>query len=217
MKIKIAFMMILALAVCTLGQDAPQPDRWKGLILGESTAEQAIEKLGNSPKSDKKERLYLLKSNWFSQQTTKKIWRILHYENVEGFSDVKIAFSPENKLVWLQLEPKKLNVQSFLNAYDLEFRFSKDVKTPNDFKNIRDEQKNRKLGAWYELAGISEKVFVFAGIGNAFGSVADSFSLENNSNLTGDVKLIFLVSRTLENKDNVDILTIPSPKRCLKV
>src|SRR4051794_39081745 len=77
------FLFLFAIAVI-----AQQPDRWRGLILDEATPEQAIAVLGQ-PKSDKVEKNYLINYKWLKKDIWKDL-RILHYENVEGFGDVKL-------------------------------------------------------------------------------------------------------------------------------
>src|SRR5262245_6083937 len=106
---------------------AQQPDRWRGLIIDQSTPEDAITALGK-PKTDKSgEGLYLMNNKWFTKDAGKKM-RIMHYENLEGFPDVKLGFDSNSRLVLIHLEPKKLTAQSLISSYsDLDFRFANEV------------------------------------------------------------------------------------------
>ena len=72
------FLIIVFSAVC-FGQ---KPTEWKGLKLDESTPEKAIETLGK-PKTDKTNDLLIYNPKWVSKRTRQKLWRVLHYENVE--------------------------------------------------------------------------------------------------------------------------------------
>jgi hypothetical protein len=211
MKLISAAFFLIAFSAFIFGQDSdkPQPDRWRGLILEESAAEDAMKGLGR-PKSDKQDKILSLKKDWLSKDSQKTNLRVLHYENLETFSDVKLVFNDRNKLVIIHLEPKKLTAQSAAGAYqNLELRLANTVLTPSDFNKPQDNEKPFKFGAWYQLVGVTDKTFVFMGVGNGVGSVGSTmFSGMGRSDrsLPGDVKMIQLVSRTLENRDGVDVL-----------
>lgn len=102
---------------------AQQADRWKGLILDESTPEQAIETLGkaksDTPKFDKYVK-YLVKNE------PKTNIRSLHWEKTAGFKDVRLIFH-QNKLIVISLQQPQtaLSVGDVTKAYgDLSFDVS---------------------------------------------------------------------------------------------
>jgi len=47
-----------------------------------------------------------MNASWFTKNIGKNL-RTLHYENVEGFGDVKLKFNGDSKLVVIHLEFKK--------------------------------------------------------------------------------------------------------------
>lgn len=202
-------LFILMFAFPAISQ---QPDRWRGLIIDESTAEKAIAVLG-SPGSDKTgPRLYINNSKWLANNTAKRL-RVLHYENVEGFNDVKLGFDQNFKLVLIHLEPKKITAQAFLSSYpDLDFRYGSEVQSPADFNRPRvNSDRPYKLDVVYLLVSATDKVFVFGQVGNATGSVmSDLFgggrTRQAGRSVPGDVGVIQLVSRTLENRDGSELL-----------
>ncbi|MEJ7847907.1 MAG: hypothetical protein WKF92_07475 [Pyrinomonadaceae bacterium] len=102
-----------------------------------------------------------------------KNWRVLHYENVTGFKDVKLGFDQNAKLVFISLEPKEISAQSFISSYeDLEFRFANEVMSPADFKNSRENSdKPKNMAAVYILVSVTDNAFVFGGVGNSTGNV----------------------------------------------
>ncbi|MDQ3220948.1 MAG: hypothetical protein M3Q26_09435, partial [Acidobacteriota bacterium] len=132
---KLLSLFILMFAVSAFGQ---KPDRWKGFVLNETSPQQVLEVLG-TPKTDKPTILAIIQYKWMTKAIRNKDWRVLHYENVEGFKDVKLGFDKADKLVFISLEPMKITAQSFVSSYgDLEFRFANEVMSPADFKNSRD-------------------------------------------------------------------------------
>lgn len=203
-------LLLLLLFVFPLIAFAQKPNEWKGLVLNESTPEKVIEVFGK-PKTDKPNALPIFQGKWMTKNIRQKTWRLLHYENVVGFNDVKLGFDSNSKLVLIHLEPKKIEAQAFLSAYpDLEFRFADEVLTPADFKSPRRDDTTKSLGVYYVLIGLNDSTFVFTGVGNATGSVASTMfggmGRKASRSVAGDVKVIQLVSRTLENKEGVDLL-----------
>ena len=101
-------------------------------------------------------------AKWLAKDVAKKL-RVIHYENIEGFKDVKLGFQ-DAKLVLIHLEPKKLTAQAFISSYqDLQFRFGNEVMSPADLRTPRDNlEKPRRLDVVYLLVSGTEKVFVFA-------------------------------------------------------
>lgn len=206
MKIVRTITIITMLAI---GIFAQSPDQWRGLTIDESTPEDAVAAFG-SPKSDKANNRYRL-GKWYTKGIGRQL-RILHYENVEGFPDVKLGFL-ESKLAVIHLEPKKLTAQALLSAYgDVEFRFANEVLSPNDFKTPRNtDDKPVKLGTVYNLVAVTDNVIAEVTVGNVAGNVmsslfGDSTVRQQGRHTPGNVIVILLISRKLENKDGVDLL-----------
>jgi len=204
-------LLPLIILLFELSVFAQQPDRWKGLVLDESPPQQVLDLLG-MPKTDKLDLLAIIQYKWMTKDIRKKTWRVFHYENVEGFKDVKLGFDKNSKLVFISLEPKKISAQAFISSYDdLEFRFANEVMSPGDFKNSRDNtDKPRRMDVVYVLVSLTDKAFVFGGVGNAVGSVMSEMfggmNRQSGRSTPGDMYVIQLVSRTLENKDGSDLL-----------
>lgn len=122
-----------------------------------------------------------------SKKTLGKKLRIIRYENIEGFSNVRLGFK-NSKLVLIHLEPKEMAESAFTSAYPgVDFRFGSEILVPADF-NKTSVNKPTRLPAYHELDGATDKVFILAFI------------------KVGNADLINIVSRTLENKDGADLL-----------
>lgn len=192
--------------------DAPKPNEWKGLKIDRTTAEEALKKF-NTPKKDEKDKILAIKNKWLTKKAQEKIWRVLHWENIEGFEDVKLFFDENNKLVVIQLEPKQLTAQAFSNAYDIPLKpmfsgFSEGL-NPKNFERNEGKLYAKNYPSIYQIIGVTDDVFLFAGISNSsMGSILkESMGVKDaEGNYPGKVYILQLISRNLENKDNVDIL-----------
>ena len=95
---------------------------------------------------------------------------------------------------------------------DLDFRYGNEVQSPGDFKTPRaNSDRPYKLGVTFLLVAVTEKVFVFGQAGNVTGSVMSELfgsRQERNSGraVPGDIGVVRLVGRTLENRDGSDVL-----------
>src|SRR5207253_9593018 len=86
--------------------NVPRADGFRGLILNQTTAEDAIRILG-PPAADKIDRLNVSKlSKWLKAKHTEKIFRQLTFKNIGDFSRIELSFL-ENKLMAIELECKK--------------------------------------------------------------------------------------------------------------
>lgn len=205
-------LLLSFLLLFTAQAFAQQPDRWRGLIIDETTPEQAIEILGE-PESDRARngRIFINNPKWLRDGAAKEL-RVLHWENVGEFPDVKLGFENDT-LVLIHLEPKKLTAQAFVSAYDgLELRYGNEVQSPSDFERERvNSDRPFRLGVVYLLVGVTDKVFVFGQCGNATGNVMSTLfgggdDRQAGRSVPGDVGVIQLVSRTLEDRTAVDLL-----------
>lgn len=205
-------LSILLITAFTIAAQS-QPDRWRGLIIEESTSADAIKILGQ-PNEDKKSvpgGTLIIK--WQSKKRAAD-GRMFQYKKIEGFKDVKLFFDKDDKLVTIMLEPKKdLTPQELLASYpELDFRTGNEVVSPSDLDRPRDNlQVPTKFAVWYVLVGANQKVIVSAGIGNAVGNVTSSLfgnipDRQGGRTYPGEVKIISLSSRALVAPQGADIL-----------
>jgi hypothetical protein len=118
-----AYLTVLAINV--LGQPAnrPRPDGFHGLILNQTTVEQAISIMGQ-PEKDVVDRLTVSElRKWLDDKYTAKIFRELTLGKVGVFHKIQLSFL-EDKLVMIDLDfnkglpHSKLNLK---NLFDVEF------------------------------------------------------------------------------------------------
>ncbi len=191
MKLIHVIILTVLLPSFSFGQSA---DRWRGLVLDEATPQMAIEVLGKA-KSDKDSSRSL---KYIAKGIDKpNDLRVLHWEKLEGFEDVKLYFV-DGTLAIIQLEkPKdKIPAKVFVEAYpEAEFAVGRGANS----------------AAFYELEAVTPKSTITAGVGNVSGSVTRGLfgNLGHEGRigkLEGNVVLVFIKSRRLDDKRGVDAL-----------
>lgn len=182
--------LIFVLTLFTVTSLAQEPDRWRGLVLDEATPENAIAVLGK-PKAEKYEDKYMSYRNKSVRDL--KDLRILHWEKIEGFEDVKLYFTG-GTLAIIQLEKpeKKIPAKVFVDAYPGVY-----------FEPAR----GANSSAFYEIEAVTPRSKIAAGVGNVTGSVFGSLGSSGRvGKLEGNVVQIFIHSRRVDDKRGVDAL-----------
>lgn len=184
-------LFILLFVITSSGQS----DQWRGLVIDEATSEQALALFGK-PKSDKRPYAKYKKAT-----PEMKAWRVLHYESIEGFNDVKLTFNDKDTMIMLQLEPKKITAGQFAASYpDIEFQVN--TNGPGGMPgNVRAPQPLFTPGhttqAAYFIEGSNSKVKISAVVANAMGSVFGRLIGSDPKTLPGEVKVIILSSQSI--------------------
>jgi hypothetical protein len=194
-------------------QDRPLPDRWRGLILDQSTPEDAVAKFGKPEKDEMSVLRTFSIDEWLTEKRKQKIFRQLQFKNVEGMDKVFLSFL-DGKLVAIDLDIKKeFAAQSLGNSYGVEFRpvFSGLTKAlhPEKFERMQGRDYPRTYPTVYRLVAVTPKSFLNATVGNAsFGAAFRDLGgvTESEGTFPGKVVWMQLVSRTLENRDGADVL-----------
>jgi hypothetical protein len=106
---------VVAVSFCVFVCSAAEPDRWKGLLLNESTAQQAILVLGAPQKDAAGELEKLVKNKMFGSASVfflkackADVLRVLRYDTLEDFKTVSLVFKGEI-LVLIHLIPSSNN------------------------------------------------------------------------------------------------------------
>ena len=140
-------------------------DGFRGLILNQTTSEEAVRILGQ-PVTDKTDRLDVAKlSKWLDPKHKEKIFRQLSFKNVGDFSQIHLSFL-ENKLMMIELEFKKILFPARLNdLFGLQFAVIGAQGSPSDLPNEPGKYPVRFIPVFYpfnyNLIGISDKTFIW--------------------------------------------------------
>lgn len=200
-------MKLLLLLLLSCPVFSQSSDRWKGLIIDESTPENAIAILGK-PNADKTDSFRVYKiEDWFTKSIREKKWRRLEYKNVEGFDKVILAF--DTKLVFIELNPKKLDPDILENAYGVPFTatFNKFERALTPGNVGRETGRVQSYPVFYYLYAKAPKTILLAGVGNSsLGSILGSKAINDDIGFPGKVAYLQIISRTLENRDGIETL-----------
>ena len=120
-------LIILALSfsvdVVAQEQDKPMPDKWRGLVIDQSTPEDAFRILGQ-PAKDKVGSLTVMDvGRWVSKRQKEKIFRNLEFKLNESVQKATLSFL-DNKLVMITLDLKSGTVSpnGLSNIYGIPFQ-----------------------------------------------------------------------------------------------
>lgn len=206
--------VLLCLFSISYAQDNPQPDRWHGLILDQSTPEDVVRVLGQS-KNDSLNRIVADPiDNWLTKKHKDKIFRTLEFKQPEGIDRAWLYFL-DGKLVAIMLDVKKgispeglsniygLTFQPVVRAVDLAFK-------PGDYERNQGHIYPKTFPTVYHMVAVSDHSFVTAMISNVpsfGGALAKSMGIPDQpGSLPGRVEFVMLISRTLENRDGANVL-----------
>jgi hypothetical protein len=210
--LKILPILFLISVANIFPQDKPSLDKWRGMVLDVTTSSQALEAFKN-PKEDKTGQSFrpIKYNEWFAVKDNKS-FRMIHWENIEGFPDVKLYFLGD-KLVVIHLEPQKLGASLLNQTYGVEFEpiftgFDKAIDQKN-YDRSNGKTQARSFPSLYFLMYKAEKSYAFALVSNgSFGAMLQkSMGVEDDANsLPGKVTAFQLISRSLENNKGSDLL-----------
>ncbi len=194
-------------------EDRPNPDRWRGLVVGESTFANCTDVLGKASE-DKPDRLFLHPvDKWFVPGLNGKVLRKASYRGVPGFKRVDLYFRSE-RLVVIQLAPEETIQPSALpGIYGVEFRpfvsgFLEGMS--GDIERHKGEAYPRTYPSEYSLVASTPKAVLKANVSNSgIGAIMrKSMGAVDTAGggFPGKVVLIQLISRQLENRAGSDLL-----------
>jgi hypothetical protein len=208
----IALVLSFAIFVQSQEQSSPKPDRWRGLLIDASTPEDAIRTLGQP----KKDRLGGLRTYPLNKRLTidhnSTGFRKLYYDNVEGIDHVELVFK-DNKLLIVEISPdKKFPAANLPTIYDVQFvpKISGFDQTfyPRNYERDQGRVYPKNYPVTYYLIAVTDKAFLSALVDNSsVGAILfGSRSADDRTGFPGKVKIIQIISRTLENREGSDVL-----------
>jgi hypothetical protein len=194
-------------------QETPMPDRWRGLIIDESTPEDAIKVLGK-PTLDKMEGAdtYPLNRRLVLDEDSKDA-RKLSYDKIEGMSKVDLLFK-KDKLVLIELRPnKKIRASALSRIYGIHFS----PKISNIYDSDPHVYDTRSVApanfpSNYYLIGLSDTTYISAEIKSSVagmlmgGNTRGKISPDDDGGFPGKISKIQIISRKLDNREGAEIL-----------
>jgi hypothetical protein len=193
------FIFAFAVANMAQAQDKPLPDRWHGLILDQSTVDDALKALGKTS-SDK------------TIGPKDKAFRVVTFKKVAGMNEAKLMFR-DDKLVSIGLQPaKRIEARALPNIYGIEFDVQvsgiEEAVNPKDYERSQGKVYPKTYPAMYFLNAVTERSTIRCVIANnSLGSIiGQTAGVRDNNGFPGRVSLIQLNSRVLDNRDGADVL-----------
>jgi hypothetical protein len=161
----LAYVALVASSALAQAGNSSRADGFRGLILNQTTAEDAIRMLGQ-PAQDKVDRLDVSRMNkWLDPKHNERIFRQLTFRNVGDFSQIELSFL-ENKLMVIELDFKKiLSPLRIQNLFAVEFAVVGVQSGPSDLPDKPGKYPVRFLPDYYpfryNVVGISDKAFIW--------------------------------------------------------
>lgn len=204
--------IILALSCSSIFAQQAQPDRWKGLILGETTQEQAIAALGQ-PKDSKPQKIRIQKiGDWLSKDIKRELPH-LHWEDIAGMKDID-AYFLDGKLVALDLMLKaEVRAAALESIYGVEFKHlisnaGRALAGPGAYQRDRGETFSNTDETLYHVGAKAERAFLVAWCQVGFGEgLKKAYGAGTDSTRPGKVRNLQMYARALENRDGIDVLS----------
>ena len=214
----ILFLFFICAASCLAQeQSGPKPDRWHGLVLNESTPDDALRVLGK-PVKDKVGSLQVMDlRRWVSKKQKEKIFRNLEFKlpESEGVQKATLSFL-NDKLVMITLDLKSGSVapNGLSNIYGMKFEPMIEALDlamfEKDYERNQGKVYPKTYPTVYSLVAVADRSFVSAMISNVpsfMGALGKSAGVPDEpGSFPGKVEFVQLISRTLENRDGADVL-----------
>lgn len=165
----LAYVALLATTALAQAGNSPRADGFHGLILNQTSSEEAIRMLGQ-PALDKVDRLDVSRiEKWLDPKHKEKIFRKLTFKNVGDFSQIELSFL-ENKLMMIELDFKKdLSPLRLKNMFPVEFAIVGVRSGPSDLPDRPGKYPVRFMPDYYPFryneVGISDKAFIWVDCG----------------------------------------------------
>jgi len=204
-------LLIVLLFVLGWPQDKPQPDRWRGLVLNETTPEQAITALGQ-PKENKPRKIRIQKiGDWLGKPIKQELPH-LRWEDVHGMKSVD-AYFLDGKLIALDLWLKaEVRAAALENIYGIEFKHlisnaGRVFAGPGAYQRDRGDTFSNKDEIDYHVGAKTEQALLVAWCQVGFGEgLKRAYGAGTDDARPGKVSNLQLYSRTLENRDGESVL-----------
>ncbi len=201
----IALTYVLSSLVLVGAERPESPDTWSGLMLDESTVEDAVAALGEPRKDRQDQKLTTTIAGWLDRESR---FRKLEYRKVAGVDRAYLYFLDDYlKVIELDLKEPFLAVKLPL-YYDLRYYFQDDtgILRPDPFDYGMEGYQKGKFPTTFHLVGIGDTSILVALIAHQGASRMLYEQTGMRTEVPGSVQVIQLVSRLLQTSDLPDRL-----------
>ena len=171
----VALLVLIGAMPVAAQENQAAPDRWAGMVLNESTPENASSLFGVPSKEKDKVSLDVPRPlSWLADKCNEKVFRTLTYKRIQGYKNVQFSFL-DGKLVSISMEAPNAEIEDkWIDPDDLEQLFGVAFKPtmrkrgvklppPSDFHaNAPSELKKNEYDYWYDMIAVSEHSFIVA-------------------------------------------------------
>ncbi len=200
-----------AIAQTDSTQSKALPDRWRGLIIDQSTPEDAVRILGQ-PKDTRPQKIRIQKiGDWLSKDIKRELPR-LRWEEVAGMKSVE-AYFLDGKLVALDLALKaEVRAAALESIYGVEFKHlisnaGRRAAGPGAYQRDRGETFSNKDEVSYHVGAKAEHTFLVAWCEVGFGEgIKKAYGAGTDETRPGKVRFLQIYSRRGENRDGSEVL-----------
>lgn len=191
-RVLFACYALVAVTLPAQSGNAPRPDGFRGLILNETTVEDA-NRIFRQPASDKVDRLNVsIIDKWLDPKHKEKIFRQLAFKDIGDFNWIKLSFL-DNKLVMIELDFKKyFPEQKLKSLFAVDFWPVGIANGPSSLPDKPGKYPAPFIPTFYPFSynevGISEKAFIWVDCSTS------------NTRVAGKADITRQISRILEKK-----------------
>ena len=196
---------VLASFVVIGGERPDSADAWNGLMLDESTVEDAVAALGRPQKDKEDQKLTTTISNWLDREAR---FRKLEYKKVAGVDHANFYFLDDHLKV-IEIDLKHPFVAAELPLYyDLRYFFKDDsgILRPDPFDSGLEGYRRGEFPSTFHVIGVGDSSFLVAFIAHQGVSRMLYEQTGVRSDVPGSVQVIQLISRLLQGSDVPDRL-----------
>jgi hypothetical protein len=198
-----AFALISAVAVAEGRPDSP--DSWNGLMLDESTVEDAVAALGEPRKDKQDQKLTTTILSWLDKNAR---FRKLEYKKVAGVDRAHLYFLNDHlKVIEIDLKDTFIAVKLPL-FYDVRYFFQDDsgILIPDPFDYGMSNYTSGKFPTLFHVVGVGDTSFLVALVAHQGASRMLYEKTGIRTEVPGSVQVIQLISRLLQASDAPDRL-----------
>lgn len=210
MKIKVSLCVMILVSIVGIVFSA-EVNKWHGIILSQTTVEQATEILGKSNKKSLARLSPTLHDKFLTPERKKKIWTRLMYKRKADMKKIELWADINNKIVMIHLQPKeKIEAGMLPEIYASKivpwFTGLEVGMFPEDYEEREGNVYAKTYPSVYRLLSENDQAYLEAWVDNvSFGTALKQVTgvRDTRPGFPGKVSDIYLISKALKVKTKV--------------